>query len=519
MDEDRPSRRWLAALLLLAALTPALCLLLSNQDIPQFGLYQDDGLLLINAQSLSEGQGFRILSLPGEPHQTKYQPLFPLLEAVWGTNLRAIAALQTLIFIAFVLVAAWFFRASRFSPLESAGLASMLALSPLVIYWAAIPTADYLFAVLVIATFLALDQGWLLAAGILTALAYLTKSAGLLIVPAVLFGLIRTQDWRRIGLFLLPVIPAVGGWMLWAHQHRAAPGHVVLAYYTDYLGYHLRSGGLAALPDIVMANAVTLCSAAGSLLVHDLAESLPGRFLSILVAAAAVTGGIRLARRTGRSEYPIFCALLTVVLCLWNFSPSVRLILPIAPLVLLGVYLEAQNCRTLVRQAIRGGGANRVVAWILMAFVLFGLVFAVQQNYTFIGQTIPGILTQSRQKSHELRTIHSWIAANLPATAVVMASEDTLLYLRTGRKSVRPVPNSVAFYRQDRSARLENFTHAENFESAFGITHILLGPGDLSTDFDAEDQREAIRLIRENPRHRVLHEQSGYTVLLVQPQM
>jgi len=522
VESRRRQRAMLPIVLLLFALAPGLWLLLSNLDLPLFGIYQDDGLLLINAKSLSEGRGFRILSLPGEPHQTKYQPLLPLLQsALWGANPRfpsilpAIGLLQTAAFVAFVLLAAAFFRRAKFSPIESAGLAAFLACSPLVIYWAAVPTADYLFAALVIATFLATGQQQWLLAGALTAAAYLAKSAGVLIVPAVLAALMLQRNWSGLRQYLLPAVPVIGGWMLWTAGHKAAEGHAVLSYYTDYAGYLVRSGGLAAMADIIPANAVSLCTAAGSLVVHDLADSLPGRFLSILVAAATVTGGVRFARRTGAVEYPIFCALLAAVLCLWNFSPSARLILPLGPLVAIGVYLEGQNFRVLARKALQDGGANRAVAWLLIALVTLGGVYAIQHNASFISQTIPGVMAQNRTKARETATIHGWMAQHLPPSSVVMASEDTLLYLRTGLRSVRPVPNSVAFYRQDRAGMLENFAHPESLEQAFGITHLLIGPTDLSTDFDLADQREAVRLLRQNPRHRLLYEDSGYSILTV----
>lgn len=512
-------------MILLLAVTPALWLLLADLQVPQFGMYQDDGLLWINAKSLSEGRGFRILSLPGEPYQTKYQPLLPrLLSPIWTLNpkfpehLGAVAFFEAGVFVAFIWLAAALFRWAQFSWVESAGLAAFLALSPLVIFWAAIPTADYLFAVLVLATFVVLGKGsrWLLVAGLLTAAAYLTKSAGILIVPAVLMDLLSKRNWRGAAWFLGPVLPAVGLWAIWSSQHKSAAGHSVLAYYTDYIGYHLQSGGLAALPEIIPANLVTLCGAAGSLVLHDLSESILGRFLSILVAAAVVTGGVRWARRTGMCGYPVFCALLAALLCGWNFSPSVRLMLPMMPLVAVGLYLEGQNFARLTGQALRGGGANRVVAWMLMGLAGYGAMYAAQHNFTFIHDTIPGLREQAGRRNAERAPVYAWMRANLPAQAVVMASEDTLLYLNTGFRSVRPVPESVAFYRQDRAAMLKNFTHPESLERAFGVTHILLGAADFSTDFDPPEQKEAIRRLRENRNHRLLYEAGNYAIFTLQ---
>src|SRR5438105_141252 len=166
---------------------PALWVLASNRDIPQFGTYQDDGLFLIGAKSLSEHHGYRISNLPGEPFQTKYQPLHALLLAgIWSidsnfpANLTLVAIYQALVFVAFIAISALLFRSFRFSPLESAAMAAFLALSPWIIYWATVPFSDYLFAALVAGTFLLLNKRLFLAAGLIAATAYLTKSAGLL---------------------------------------------------------------------------------------------------------------------------------------------------------------------------------------------------------------------------------------------------------------------------------------------------------------------------------------------------
>ncbi len=504
-----------ALLILLISVLPALVLQFTHLDLPQFGAYQDDGLLFINAKALSQGHGFRLTSLPGEPAQTKYQPLLPWLQTViwklnprFPANLPAVALLQMVFFLAFIVLAAAYLGWAGFSP----ALAAVVATSPLVVYWAAIPMADTLFAALVMGVFLATGrQAWLLA-GVLAAAAYLTKSTGLLLVPAVGFALLLKRQWRPLATFLLATVPAIAGWLLWSKLHRSPPAHLVLAYYTDYTGYLLRGGGLQALGDIVPANAVTLCTAAGSLFWHDIADSLIGRFLSILVAAATVTGGVRLARRTGAPEYPFFCALLAAVLCVWNFSPSVRLILPLAPLVVVGVWLEGENFVRLVRQSLATGGANRVVAYGLTAAAVLFAAYALWQNAVFLTQTIPGVMTQSRQKFQDLAAVHAWMRRHLPQNAAVLAADDTLLYLNTGLHAVRPVPNSVAFYRNDSRQMLENFTAVEELERAFGLTHVLVGPTDLAADFGPSEQREALRLLRENPHHRPIYEQDGYTV-------
>ena len=51
---------------------------------PAVGIYHDDGIYLVTAKALSEGKGYRIISLPGEMLQTKYPILFPaVLSVAW----------------------------------------------------------------------------------------------------------------------------------------------------------------------------------------------------------------------------------------------------------------------------------------------------------------------------------------------------------------------------------------------------------------------------------------------------
>ena len=52
----------------------------------QFAYLHDDGVLFVTAKSVSEGS-YRIESLPENPPQTKFPPLYPLyLSVVWKLN-------------------------------------------------------------------------------------------------------------------------------------------------------------------------------------------------------------------------------------------------------------------------------------------------------------------------------------------------------------------------------------------------------------------------------------------------
>jgi hypothetical protein len=244
---------------------------------------------------------------------------------------------------------------------------------------------------------------------------------------------------------------------------------------------------------------------------------MPGRFLCILVVAAMVTGAVRIVKRTGLIEYPIFCFLLALTLTVWNFSPSVRLMLPMLPLLAIGLYLEGGILAALIRRSLQGKDrGNRVAAYVILTAIVVGCLFGIRENTIFVTREIPALLQQSRELTARSREVFRWCQASLPASAVVLASDDTLVYLYTGRKSVRPVPNSVAFYTNDHAGMLANFTHLDEVTRAFGITHILINPHDYETEFEPGDRQQIIRLLLENPRHKTVYSAGGFTVLEIE---
>src|SRR5215831_16847141 len=48
----------------------------------RFGRGHDDTIYLTTAKALAGGEGYRIISLPYQPAQTKYPPFYPLLLSV-----------------------------------------------------------------------------------------------------------------------------------------------------------------------------------------------------------------------------------------------------------------------------------------------------------------------------------------------------------------------------------------------------------------------------------------------------
>src|SRR6058998_2439084 len=81
----------------------------------RFGFYFDDGIYVVTAKALAEDRGYRIISLPEEPYQTKYPPVYPLLlSLVWRlyprypANIAPMMVLSALATGLFLLASYWY---------------------------------------------------------------------------------------------------------------------------------------------------------------------------------------------------------------------------------------------------------------------------------------------------------------------------------------------------------------------------------------------------------------------------
>jgi hypothetical protein len=64
---------------------------------------------------------------------------------------------------------------------------------------------------------------------------------------------------------------------------------------------------------------------------------------------------------------------------------------------------------------------------------------------------------------------------------------------------------------------LANFTHLDELANALGLTHILVSPDDYATEFEPADRQRALGLLLENPRHKKIYSEDGFTVLEIEP--
>ena len=138
IDSGWMLRRLCLLAIVVCALTPAAFLAWTFRTMPQFGFYHDDSIYWVSAKSLADGNSYRIESLPGQPYQTKYPPLYPaLLSLIWRlapefpSNLRLATLVAWLLFPVWLLTVWAFLREHSLEPWEQWSLLVAAAINPI----------------------------------------------------------------------------------------------------------------------------------------------------------------------------------------------------------------------------------------------------------------------------------------------------------------------------------------------------------------------------------------------------
>jgi hypothetical protein len=490
-------RSFLAVLLLLI---PSAVYLWHFSDIPQFGGLHDEGLYYVSAKSLADGGGYRIESLPGEPAQTKYPPLYPLLLSVaWRIDPRFPQNLHLAAWISWLALPVMLVLSAAYLPkLGVSGwlawlLLCCIALNPYVIYYGSQLMSELLFLALILAAMLLVercidgDAGITLAiaAGATAGLAYLTRSAGIAMLPAAVVYFTLRGKWRTGAWFAAAMAPFIAGWMLWSRLHQAHPADSTLMYYTDYLGYEIYTLNLVSFPKLLWRNLDWFIWALGSLIQPKFANSpLLSQILKILASAigvAMISGVVRMVCRGRAVLYALFAAGSVVMLLVWHFPPNERFLLPFIPLALAGLLTEMGHLAHVLRSGLRNGDRTQeIIAGALTAVTAVVIVgsLALQIHVAFI--VLPKAARAERLANENHMAAYRWIAANLPADANILTgtgasllfgADDPLLFLYTGRHAIYNVPPPVFLYQDDYSRMVEWIGNPLPFARAHGLKY------------------------------------------------
>jgi hypothetical protein len=428
------------------------------------GQCHDDGIYVLMAKALAQGDGYRLTHLPGQPPQTKYPPLYPVLLALlwklwpdFPSNLVLLQGFSLVCQTGFLATSYLYTVRFAHAPRGVAFSACLLCsvFSPFIFY-AIVTMSEALFGLILVAML-----WWLEGAvrdpeprptdflgGVLLGLPFLCRSVGLLFIPLGL--LLLWQHGKRWRWATLGALAATLPWIAWSLR-AASDWHAdpVRGYYTDYVGWW-SSLGLPAITRVMSYNArwfITLLS--GPLsdgLIGGLRQS---SYQNLRFALAGIAGLLALAVLIhdvwrGRVLATILTAYLVLV-CVWPWLPH-RFLVPMMPL--LTVYL----LRGLLLPANRPSLATAWPRLGVMALVLALAANAVKHTHMIILRHTDDTPTpeqdERRHSWTRMRALLDWLWAHSEASDVIAAGADPAVSLYTGRRAYYPIlcPPLGVFY-------------------------------------------------------------------------
>lgn len=457
------SKRFAAVVVALGLLLGAVAFWGANKAI--LGVFHDDGIYAVVGKAVAQGDGYRIVSLPTAPAQTKYPFLYSyLLSWIWALNpsfpqnIALLKGLNVTVLVAIFFVAVIYYRrAAGGSTAAAAALFAVLVCCNPIIFGFTDYVLSDLWLVLLSLCALTLcagaeaDRGrfsrLLLLAGI-TGLACLSRSAAL---PLVFAGAIHTfmvRGWRGAAYFLLGVALFMAPWLAWLWYHSQPPTDSLFAYYTAYDATGAAAGEWAAAMkrhgSIVLGNARYLSD---MLEMFYLTPLLPG--FGFFLVFFSFLGVIASARREEIFAWSFFVISVALLLA-WPFHPG-RYMAPMAPLALLLLFRGMTGAHSRLKTALRqfaSGHCLARLAWspALIILLLDGVWLSSfllnhddQSTRGLYGRRLPYSWTGFEES-------FAWIRAHTTPDTLLATAYDPMYYLYTERRAIRPALHRPATY-------------------------------------------------------------------------
>ncbi len=521
-------RRWISVLIFLIVLVPATRFAWVNRKMPSFGWVHDDAILFISAKSLTIGGGYRILSVPGAPPQTKYPVLYPLyLSLIWRLNpnfpdnLR-LASLFCWILVVAALALSWrYYRGQGWNPARSWVMLALIAVNPWTLVIGQAMLSETLFLCFVLATFIVVEKPGVkmaLLAGALAGCAYLTRSAGIVLLGTVPAILISKRERTRAAAFFAAMLPFIVAWMSWVHFRMPVSPDPQSMYYTNYFGEWRQTVGPDNIAIVVWKNLDDVLFTIGQLVIPNVV-SFPGvKIITQTAAVAIICGVVRLARRGEGVQYALFCLASSGVLLIWTPS-SEKLVMPMLPLLVAGAVEEAQHLFSIVRSALHHRDrSQRIAAYgmgavaALLALNAFVVPFWLSMFY------LPAEAKGGDKNRDGIRAASEWIAANVPASAHILTDADPLVYLYAGRRGSKFPSRYRWYYADDHEALRAAFRQLVPYCRTQGFDYVLASDKlDMSEVANAEDKAAILDDLARNPGLKSVFHTAGLTIYRVEP--
>lgn len=225
---------WLTSLGFLAA---AYAPLMDSQIL---GFFHDDGVYAITAKALASGQGLHLLHLPGLPTEIKYPVFYPLLltlawiiQPSFPANMPLMHWLTTLFGIAGIGILYLYLRQIQRCNAVLSGIISLLvACNFFFLFYTTVLMSEAPYFCLSLLTlfiaekYVATERSsikWLCLTVLLSALAFHTRTIGLVLIGAIGLFLALQKQWKTFSIYLLCTLSiSLLPWGIWVKTHTPA---------------------------------------------------------------------------------------------------------------------------------------------------------------------------------------------------------------------------------------------------------------------------------------------------------
>ncbi len=510
-------RRLLTATAFVFLLMPSLWFAWQNRAMPQLGESHDDAIYLIVSKAVAEGHGYRIMSLPNTPYETKYPPLLIWsLAAVWRMNPRFpgnltwVTALQWAMIPPFLGLALVWLRRVGLAPAQRWIALAILAVSPYTMFFSAAVSTEALYALLLLAALIACDEArakgwrWAAAGGVLAGLGYLTRTAGIGVLVAIPAVFLLWRKRREAAAFALAMLPFVAAWMAWCGLHRSASHDLTTMYNTDYLRFELLNVHPADLAVVVWTNLGHMLYGIGALAFPLELDSMLWQLLRITVGVGILAGIVRHWRNPVVQLYLAVGFLDVAELLVWHFPPNLRLMYSLTPLLVSGLIWEGEHLFSLVRTAMADRRrSQRRAAWILGGATALAAAAAVSVQGDVLFHSLPDMIRSSQRQLAEEKGVYDWVNQHAEPGAAVYASNPSL-YLYTGRRTAVQVILPIYWYRGDNAAILRGYGELPRYVAENGFRYLYIRDSDYERMLEPAEAAQARREFESNPAFRLV---------------
>jgi 4-amino-4-deoxy-L-arabinose transferase-like glycosyltransferase len=411
------------------------------------GVFWDDGVYLITARALANGEGYRFLHLPGAPPAVHYPPGWPaILALAWKLfptfpgNLGVFAFINVILAaVGAALACAYGIRRLALHPLLALAAVLLFALTLPVMVLDSVLFAEPAFLVLAILTIFAADRvadrgGWraALLAGALAGMAMLVRSTGVVLVPAIVVALALAGRRREAAIAFAASLVLVLPWQIWSSLATAELAEPLRGNYGPYfpwLAGAVGEQGLGFLFGVARQNFASLLRSMAVVFFPEANRELRPLLVALLAAVCGL--GLILTWHRARA-FALFLVAYACLVMVWPYAPD-RFAWGVWPLAGLVLAMGAHGAWSFARRRDLPA-LTRVSAWTALGVV--GIAAGGLWFYSARGTSRGWVNVAQRGSDRRLMPVVDWVNRNTPPSAVIACDGEPLVHLYTGRKVV-----------------------------------------------------------------------------------